>query len=220
MVEYEKDAVVQPYITEYIRGELKKRQGFIAEIEKDAVSRGVPILQPETAKMIETLIMTKQPENILEIGCAVGFSAILMASTCKKTHITTLEFDENLACEAKENIKKAGLSDRIKVVYADARDYVSYIDGEEIYDIIFLDGPKAHYIYMLDDCMRLLKKNGLLLCDNILYKGMTATDDLVIRRKITIVKRLRKFINLLTSRDDLETSIVPIGDGLTISVKK
>jgi len=220
MIEYEKDAVVQPYITEYIRGELKQRDGLIHEIEKNAVSREVPILQPETAKFIETLIMAKQPTKILEIGCAVGFSAILMASACNKAEITTLEFDERLAAEAKNNIKKAGLSDRIKVIFADARDYVSYIDGEELYDIIFLDGPKAHYIYMLDDCMRLLKKNGMLICDNIMYKGMTATDELVIRRKITIVKRLRKFISTLTSRNDMETSIIPIGDGVTLSVKK
>ena len=85
--------------------------------------------------------------------------------------------------------------------------------------MIFLDGPKAHYIYMLDDCVRLLRKGGLLVADNVLYKGMTTTDDLVIRRKITIVRRLRQFITELNSRTDLKTSILPLGDGMTISVK-
>ncbi|MBP3359712.1 MAG: O-methyltransferase [Clostridia bacterium] len=220
MVEYEKDAVVQPYVTEYIRSRLKKRDGIMAELEKTALQRDIPIVQPETAKLLETLIMAKQPQKILEVGCAIGYSAILMAEACENAEITTLEFDASLAAEAKENIEQAGLSERINVVFADARDYISYLEEDEIFDIIFLDGPKAHYIHMLDDCMRLLRKNGMLICDNVLYKGMTATDTLVIRRKITIVKRLRKFIDTITERADMETSILPVGDGVTLTVKR
>ena len=85
---------------------------------------------------------------------------------------------------------------------------------------IFLDGPKAHYIYMLDECVRLLKKGGVLISDNVLYKGMTADDNHVVRRKITIVKRLRKYIDMLMEHKELETSLLPLGDGVTISVKK
>lgn len=220
MVEYEKDAIVQPYVTEYIRSSLKKRNGLMEELENIALKRDIPIVQPETAKLLETLIMTKQPEKILEVGCAIGYSAILMAEACEKAEITTLEFDAALAEEAKENIARAGLSNRINVVFADARDYISYLEEDEVFDVIFLDGPKAHYIHMLDDCMRLLRKNGMLICDNVLYKGMTATDSLVIRRKITIVKRLRKFINALTERADMETSVLPVGDGVTLTVKR
>ena len=94
------------------------------------------------------------------------------------------------------------------------------MDCDDYFDLVFLDGPKAHYINMLDDCMRLLKKGGILMCDNILYKGMTADDSLLIKRKITIVKRLRKLIDELTTRDDMETSILTVGDGMTVSVKK
>ena len=83
-----------------------------------------------------------------------------------------------------------------------------------------LDGPKAHYIYMLDECVRLLKKGGVLISDNVLYKGMTADDNHVVRRKITIVKRLRKYIDMLMEHKELETSLLPLGDGVTISVKK
>ena len=89
-----------------------------------------------------------------------------------------------------------------------------------LFDMIFLDGPKAHYIYMLDECVRLLKKGGVLISDNVLYKGMTADDNHVVRRKITIVKRLRKYIDMLMEHKELETSLLPLGDGVTISVKK
>ena len=220
MVEYEKDGIVQSYVTDYIRSVLKKKDGIFAKLEKYAEENDVPIVQPETAKFLETFIMANQPKKILEVGCAIGYSAIIMAASAPDAHITTLEFDENIAVIAKENIKKAGLEGRVKVVYADARDYIPYMDCDEEYDLIFLDGPKAHYINMLDDCMRLLKVGGTLVCDNILYKGMTARDDLIIKRKITIVKRLRKFIDELTIRDDMETSVLTIGDGVTISVKK
>ena len=220
MVEYEKDAVVKPYVTGYIRSILKKRTGFLGELEAKAAADEVPILQPESSKFLETVVMMKRPEKILEIGCAVGYSAIVMAKAYEKSVITTLEFNEDFIPVAKSNIEKEGLSDRINVVYADARDYVSYLEEDEVYDMIFLDGPKAHYVNMIDDCMRILKPGGVIVSDNILYKGMTATDELVIKRKITIVKRLRKFLEDLTGRKDAETAVLSIGDGMTVTVKK
>lgn len=220
LVEYDKDAIVQPYITDYIRNTLKERTGIFKELEEYARENDVPIVQPETSKFIETLCMIQKPKKILEVGCAIGYSAIVMANASPEAIITTIEFDEKIACVARENVKKAGLSDRINVIYADARDYIPYLDTDEEYDLIFLDGPKAHYINMLDDSMRLLKTGGILMCDNILYKGMTADDSHIIKRKITIVKRLRKLLSELTERDDMETSILTIGDGVTISIKK
>lgn len=220
MVEYEKNGIVQSYVTDYIRNSLKSREGMLSEMERYASVNDVPIVQPETSKFIETFVMANKPRRILEIGCAIGYSSIVMAKAAPEAEIITLEFDEKISEIAKQNIKKAGLSHRIKVIYADARDYIPYMDNDEYFDLIFLDGPKAHYINMLEDCIRLLKTGGVLICDNILYKGMTADDGLVIKRKLTIVKRLRKFIDELTKRDDVETSILTIGDGMTISVKK
>lgn len=218
-VEYKSDGIVQSYVTDYMRKSLKKNDGFLKELEIYAKKHDVPIVQPETAKLISVLGHMIQPCNILEIGCAIGYSAIILAKTLKTGGaLTTLEYDKETAEIARENIKKAGLSDTVKVVCADAKEYIPELNG--VYDLIFLDGPKAHYIYMLDDCVRLLRKGGILVSDNILYKGMTASDDLVIRRKITIVKRLRDYIDALCSRDDLETTIIPIGDGVTVSVKK
>lgn len=220
MVEYEKDAIVKPYVTEYIRNVLKKRTGFMGDLEEAAVKAEVPIVQPETAKLLETIVMMKQPKKILEVGCAVGYSAMLMANACEDAKIITLEFNEDMAKTARRNIEEAGLSDRITVVYVDAREYIAELNEDEAYDMIFMDGPKAHYIHMLKDSMRLLKPKGVLLCDNVLYKGMTATNELVIRRKITIVKRLRRFIDTITHRDDMETAVLSVGDGLTLTVKR
>ncbi|MCH5185933.1 MAG: O-methyltransferase [Oscillospiraceae bacterium] len=218
-VEYKPDGIVQSYVTEYMRAELKKNDGILKELEEYAQKHDVPIVSPETAKLISVLAHMIRPCNILEIGCAIGYSSIILAGALKEGGcITTLEYDPDAAQTARENIKKAGLSDTVNVVCADAKDYLPALNG--VYDYIFLDGPKAHYVYMLDDCVRLLRKGGILVSDNILYKGMTASDELVIRRKITIVKRLREYISALCGRGDLETSIIPIGDGIAVSIKK
>ncbi len=219
MVEYDKDAIVYPYITSYIRGEIPERVGILKELEEYAEKNSVPIVQPETAKLLETLMCLKRPVRILEVGCAIGYSAILMAQYLNEDgSITTLEWDADMAEVARNNIERAGLSEKITVICNDAKEVLPTLTGE--YDVIFLDGPKAHYIYMLNDCIRLLKKGGMLISDNILYKGMIADDEHVIRRKITIVKRLRRFISAQMQRKELETVILPLGDGVTVAIKK
>lgn len=221
MIEYDKDAIVPPYITEYLREKTVHDNEFLHELEDYAQKNSVPIVEPETARLLTVMTEIKKPENVLEIGCAIGYSAILMSEGLHEGgKITTIEYNADMVKIARENIKKAGLSDVITVVEADAKDYLSYIDGDEVYDIIFLDGPKAHYVYMLDECVRLLKKGGLLISDNVLYKGMIADDNHVVRRKITIVKRLRKYIDALMAHKDLKTMLLPLGDGVTVSVKK
>ncbi|MCX7715654.1 MAG: O-methyltransferase [Clostridia bacterium] len=218
MIEYEKDAIVHPYVTRYIRGELFERDEFLRSLESYAEENNIPIVPRETASLLSVLSHMMKPVNVLEIGCAIGYSSILISRGLSLGgQITTVEYSPEMAAAARENIKRAGLSDTIAVVEADAKDYIKELNG--VYDFIFLDGPKAHYVYMLDDCVRLLRKGGILVSDNVLYKGMTADDRLVIRRKITIVRRLRKFISALVKREDLKTSIIPIGDGVTVSVK-
>ena len=218
MIEYDKDAIVYPYITEYLRQEVNTHSGILKELEEYAKDNSVPIVQPETAKLLEVLCAIKRPERILEVGCAIGYSSLLMAQYLQDGGtVTTLEWDADMAETARENIKNAGFEDKIKVIHYDAKEVVPTLTAE--YDIIFLDGPKAHYIYMLNDCIRLLKKGGLLIADNVLYKGMTADDEHVIRRKITIVKRLRRFISAQMQRKELKSVLLPLGDGVTIAVK-
>ena len=128
-----------------------------------------------------------------------------------------MEWDKDMAKLARENIKRAGLSDRINVIEGDAKEILPTLSGE--YDMIFLDGPKAHYIHMLNDCVRLLKDGGVLVADNVLYKGMTADPEHVVRRKITIVKRLRHFIGAQMQHPRLKAAVLPLGDGVTVAVK-
>ena len=133
--------------------------------------------------------------------------------------ITTIEYDPDTVKIARNNRERAGLSNTITVVEGDAKDYLSYLDEDESYDMIFLDGPKAHYLFMLDDAVRLLRKGGLLVSDNILFKGMTADDGHFARRKVTIISRLREYIDTLMKHPQLETSILSQGDGVTLSIK-
>lgn len=217
MIEYDKDAIVPPYITEYLREIIPPSEGILKELELYAEENSVPIVQPETAQLLKTLVRMTAPKRILEVGCAIGYSAILMASESQAS-ITTLECDENMVKIAEENIKKANLDERIYVINKDAREYFETLSGE--YDMIFLDGPKAHYIYMLNDCIRLLKPGGILVADNVLYKGMTADEEHVVKRKITIVKRLKHFIAAQMQRPELRAVLLPLGDGVTVAVKK
>lgn len=218
MIEYDKNAIVYEYITEFLRKDIPKRRGILGELEAYAEENSVPIVQPETARFLEFLSFLKRPSRILEIGCAIGYSAILMSGGLSAGgSVSTMEWDKDMAKLARENIKRAGLSGRINVIEGDAKEILPTLSGE--YDMIFLDGPKAHYIHMLNDCVRLLKDGGVLIADNVLYKGMTADPEHVVRRKITIVKRLRHFIGAQMQHPRLKAAVLPLGDGVTVAVK-
>ncbi|MGN1116399.1 MAG: O-methyltransferase [Candidatus Ornithomonoglobus sp.] len=219
-MDYDLNAIVTPYVTSYIREKTVQKDEFLRSLEKYAEANRIPIAEPETARLLSVITKLVKPSRILEVGCAIGYSSILMShSLAQGGQILTLEYDPEMVKTARENVRKAGLEGTIKVVEADAKDYLAYIDEDEIFDIIFLDGPKAHYLYMLDDAVRLLKKGGLLISDNILFKGMTADDGHFARRKVTIIHRLREYIDALMSHPQLETSILSQGDGITLSVK-
>lgn len=217
---YDLDAIVAPYITSYIREKTTHNNPMLLGLEEYARENKVPIAEPETARLLSVLTKLIKPKRILEVGCAIGYSSAIMSQgLAPNGEIITIEYDAKTAEIARNNIKKARLSDKITVVEGDAKDYLSYIDEDESFDIVFLDGPKAHYLFMLDDAVRLLKKGGLLISDNILFKGMTADDDHFVRRKVTIINRLREYIDALMAHPQLETSILSQGDGVTLSVK-
>ena len=213
----EDDNINYEYIIRYIRDTIPERSGFLKELEKYAKENSVPISQPEAIRLTEILLKLKNPEKILEVGTAIGYSAIRMALSSEAS-ITTIEISDEMADKAEENIKKAGFSDRIRVLRGDAAEVLKTVDGE--FDVIFIDAAKGHYMDFFNECERLLKKGGLLISDNVLYKGMTATDELVVRRKITIVRRLRAYLEMLKENKNYSTAIIPIGDGVALSVRK
>lgn len=219
-MDYDLSAIVTPYVTEYIREKTVHNNPLLTELEEYATLNKVPIAEPETARLMSVLTKLVRPKKILEIGTAIGYSSIIMAQGLGADgKITTLEYDSRTAEIARENIKRAGLADKIQVIEADAKDYLSYLDEDESYDMVFLDGPKAHYLFMLEDAVRLLRKGGLLVSDNILFKGMTADDGHFARRKVTIIHRLREYIDALMVHPQLETAILSQGDGVTLSIK-
>ena len=211
--------ITHSYIIDFVRSSLAPNSDFLLELEDYAHKNGVPIVQKEVASFLKVLCMTHKPKNVLEIGTAIGYSSILMLEAlAPDAHITTIERDENMTQIARKNIEKAGYSDRIDVLSADAEVLLPALDGA--YDMVFMDGAKAHYIHFLPHCVRLLKKDGLLISDNILYGGMVTNRALLIRRKITIVKRLKKYIDALCNDERFVTSLLSIGDGVSVSYKK
>ncbi len=215
----EDDNINYEYIIRYLRDTIPKSEGHILEMEKYAKTNEVPISQPESIRMIEVLLKLMNAKKILEIGSAIGYSAIRM-SRAADAEVVTVELSDEMASLAEDNFKKAGLDNKIRLIRGDGKEVLSKMEGEGIFDVIFVDAAKGQYMDIFPDCERLLKSGGLLISDNILYKGMTATDELVVRRKITIVRRLRAYLDMLKNNKSFSTAIVPIGDGVALSFKE
>lgn len=211
--------ITYDYMEEYIRNLIPERAGFLKELEIFAKENNVPIIQKEVARFLELFVSMKKPLRILELGTAIGYSAILMSESCgHKCHITTIERDENMIAHALSNIEKAGLSNSIKVLQGDCLDILEKL--EDKFDLIFMDAGKGHYNHFLPHCLRLLQEDGIIIADNVLFKGMVASKDLVKRRKITIVKRMRSYLELVSRDEKLITSVIPMGDGIAITKRR
>lgn len=197
------------------------RGEFLTELRrKSALEESyAPIVQKSTEQLIVTLLKLTKPQRVLEVGTAVGYSAILMADNLpEESTIVTIERYKKHADIAVDNVFASGYEKKIKVIEGEAAEVLHWLDGS--FDFIFLDAAKGQYIEFLPDILRLLKSGGVLLSDNILYHGMVEDEEKVERRKITIVKRLHMYLEEIMSNEKLTTSIIPIGDGVALSVKK
>ncbi|WP_066674435.1 O-methyltransferase [Clostridium septicum] len=211
--------ITYDYMEEYIRGLIPENTGKYKEMECFAKENGVPIAQKETAKFLEFMVSMKKPLRILELGTAIGYSATLMYEAAgTNPSITTIERDENMIKYAKENFKKFNLEDKIEIKCGDCLEILDKL--EEPYDLIFMDAGKGHYNHFLPSCLRLLKKDGVIVADNVLFRGMVASKDLVKRRKITIVKRMKTYLDLVSKDEDLITSVIPMGDGIAVTKRR
>ena len=206
------------YIEEYIRSLIPKKNDFLSKIESYGNENNVPIVHPEVAQLLKVLIRMNNPKSVLEVGTAIGYSALVMASCMTEGKILTIERNQDMIDIAKKNIEENGFKDRIMIIEGDAEEEIEKIEGK--FDFIFLDASKGHYKDFFSNFIDKLNPGGVVVSDNILYKGMIATDELVMRRKKTIVKRMRDYLDYISNEDKLETSIIPIGDGVAISYKK
>lgn len=192
---------------------------FLNEIEKEAKKTDVPIIRTEMQSFIKLLLAMKKPMSILEVGCAIGFSTLLMSEYAPKgCKITTIEKYEKRIPVAKENFKRAGKEDSITLLEGDALELLPKLDG--VYDLIFMDAAKGQYINFLPEVLRLMPEGGILLSDNVLQDGdIIQSRYAVTRRNRTIHTRMRDYLYELKHHPQLTTAVLPVGDGITVSVK-
>ena len=192
---------------------------FLDEIEKSAVETQVPVIRKSMQSLLKFLLAYAKPKNILEVGTAVGFSALLMSEYAPEgCHITTIEKYEKRIPVAKENFKRAGKEDCITLLEGDAAELLHELQGT--YDMMFMDAAKGQYIHFLPDILRLLPAGGLLISDNVLQDGdVIESRFAVTRRNRTIHARMREYLYELKHNPCLETAILPVGDGVTLSTK-
>lgn len=193
---------------------------FLDEIEKYALQNRVPVIRKSMQSLLKFLLALSKPKDILEVGTAIGFSSLLMSeygpADC---HVVTIEKYEKRIPQAKENIRRAGAEERITLLEGDAADILKELTGS--YDLIFMDAAKGQYIFFLPDILRLLSSGGLLVSDNVLQDGdIVESRFAVTRRNRTIHARMRDYLYELKHHPELETVILPVGDGAALSVRR
>ena len=207
------------YISKYIRLIQPKYDGVLGDIQEEALSMEIPIIPHETARFLSTLLTIKRPKEVLEIGTAVAFSAGLMCRYLQPDgHVTTIDRYELMLKDARKNIKRLGLEDKIKIIQDDAANVLPALQGS--YDFIFLDAAKGQYIQFLPHILRLMPIGGVFVADDVLHGGNIAKSRFSLeRRQRTIHKRMRNFLWDISHLDCLESSIIPIGDGIVLCTK-
>ncbi|MDO4453878.1 MAG: O-methyltransferase [Eubacteriales bacterium] len=211
--------IVDERMVTYINSLDRGNTPILDQIEQEARLDEVPIIRREMQSFLKVLLSMKQPKKILEVGTAVGFSAILMCEYGPgECHVTTIEKYEKRIPIAKENFRRAGKEAQITLLEGDAMEIMKGLQEE--YDFIFMDAAKGQYIHFLPEVMRLLKPQGVLVSDNVLQDGDIIQSHFAVeRRNRTIYKRMREYLYELKHNEQLLTSIIPIGDGATVSIK-
>ncbi|WP_270596579.1 O-methyltransferase [Anaerococcus vaginalis] len=185
------------------------------ELRNYGIENNIPIMKLETKEFLKTLISISKPKNILEIGTAIGYSSLLF-SKYSNANITTIEKSKEISEIAKANFSK--YNKKINLINMDAKKALNNFN--QGFDFVFIDANKSQYEYYFNESLKLLNENGLIVCDNILFRGEITNDDLINRRHITMVKNLRKFLSYITNLDEYVTSIIPIGDGISLTTRR
>lgn len=212
--------IVDERMVTYMNSLDKGNTPFLNHLEQEALKNRVPIIRREMQSFLKVLLQIKAPKRILEVGTAVGFSTLLMSTyNPADCEIVTIENYEKRIPIAKENFRKAGKEEQITLLEGDAQEILKTLTGS--FDFIFMDAAKGQYINFLPEVLRLLEYGGILLSDNVLQDGDIVESHFAVeRRNRTIYKRMREYLYVLKHHELLETSILPLGDGVTLSIKK
>lgn len=188
------------------------------EIRRFAKENFIPIVREKTSKILIEKVKEINPKNILEIGTAIGYSGMLMLEN-SEAFLTTLEIDENRKNLALKNFNSAGFQNRVNLVFGDCKTFIE--SEKEVFDFIFLDGPKGQYVKYLPHLINMLSRKGLMFCDNVLFEGLVQNYDAIIPKKHrTIVNNLRKFLKIVSEDKNLECEILDVEDGICLIKKK
>lgn len=223
--------IITEPVVEYLDSLYKPQNAFLAELRAKSEAELIPIVLKDAEGLILQLLRIYRPRRVLEIGTAVGYSAILFASQCPGAKVVTLELAEKSVRAAQENIDRAGLTDSIWIVPGDARESLNSLrtafeleeretgEAPEPFDFVFIDAAKGHYQEFWDGAMPLVSGGCLVVSDNVLFKGMTASDQFIPeRRQKTITNRMRSYLKFLTETEGIQTAVLPVGDGVAVSL--
>ncbi|MDD4436923.1 MAG: O-methyltransferase, partial [Tissierellia bacterium] len=209
------DNINREYIDEYISSLIEDEGNELKDFREYCEERNLPIIHKEVGQFIKLVINQLNAKNIIEIGTNVGYSSIFMSKVMKEGKVVTLERSEKFYKEALKNISDFGLENNIRVYFGDAVDILDEVEGN--FDMAFIDAAKSYYRIFFDKCLNKMKPGGIILSDNVLYQGMIASDELVVRRKKTLVRNLRNYLEYISHDERFVTSVLPLGDGLAVT---
>lgn len=212
--------VVKEELLDFMRTQQKKLPGELGKLEEEAHVAEVPVIPHETVVFLKFLLGQIQPERILEIGTAIGFSSSVMATTIgENAHVTTIDRFDVMIEKAKKNYERLGLTDKVTLLEGQAADILPELSGP--YDFIFMDSAKSKYIEFLPECLRLLRKGGVLMVDDIFQGGtILLPDEEIPRGKRAIHRKLNEFLRVVMNHPDLTSTILPLGDGVILMTKE
>lgn len=210
--------IVNEHVENYIRSLVNEDESYFLELERYADENRVPIIHKEVKNVLEFIVRSTNAKSILEIGTAIGYSASIFARAMdKKGKVVSIEKREDYFELSKKNVLKTNYETIFDFRLGDAKEVLPTLN--EKFDIIFIDAAKGHYREFLDKCLEKLNDGGVIISDNVLYQGMIASDEYVVKRKITIVKRMREYLKYISNHPNLTTTIIPMSDGIALSYK-